>query len=194
MMPTPVEHLVVPTGTAAATVVATVPSEDPGIESRRFARIQALGQPAFRAHFEELIVQGVYTVLHGRMLVLRVIGGGVRSLALVCALPGTDATNSDRSGLWTVPSIIGLPVDRAEELGLKELIESEARQRPIFHGVTGEGTTYSGFVVQQQRAMLEALASLALEGCSPAKLGVLVLGEPIEIPPGLLVAMDRATE
>jgi hypothetical protein len=194
MMPAPVEHLVVPTGTAAATVVATVPSEDPGIESRRFARIQALGSPAFRAHFEELIVQGVYTVLHGRLLVLRVIGGGVRSLALVCALPGDDSAKADRSGLWTVPSITGLPIDRAEELGLKELIEAEARQRPVFHGVTGEGTTYSGFIVQQQRAMLEALASLALEGCRPAKLCVLTLGEPMQLPAGLLVAMDRATE
>ena len=193
-MPAPVEHLVVPTGTAAATVVATMPSDDPGIESRRFARIQALGSPAFRAHFEELIVQGVYTVLHGRLLVLRVIGGGVRSLGLVCALPGGESIPGDRSGLFTAPSIVGLPVDRAEETGLKELIEAEARQRPVFHGVTGEGTTYSGFVVQQHRPMLEALASLVLEGCGPAKLCVLTLGEPIQVPPGLLVAMDRATE
>ena len=86
MSATPIAHLVVPTGTAAATVVAQEPSPDPAIESRRFARLEALEPVAFRAQLEELIVQGVYTALHGRLLILRVIGGGRRTFGVVVSL------------------------------------------------------------------------------------------------------------
>jgi hypothetical protein len=82
---TAVPHLAVPTGTSAATVVAREPSQDPALEARRFLRLESLTDIAFRAHFEELIVSGVYTVLHGRLLVMRIIGGGTRRFAVVAS-------------------------------------------------------------------------------------------------------------
>lgn len=193
----PIAHLVVPTGTSAATVVAREPSADPAIEARRFARLVALEPISFRAQIEELIVQGVYTVVHGRVLVLRVIGGGTRTFAIVAAVSdpsGSRMTPTPRSGLFITPSIIELPADRARESGLTAIVEAEARQRPLFHGVTADGTTYSGFVVQQSAATLELLAQIASAESPQTPLAVLVLGNRVEVPPGLLVAMEPATE
>jgi hypothetical protein len=197
MSATPIAHLVVPTGTAAATVVAQEPSPDPAIESRRFARLEALEPVAFRAQLEELIVQGVYTALHGRLLILRVIGGGRRTFGVVVSLGDAawrDTTAIPRSGLFTRPTVVEFPEEHARAIGVSELVEAEARQRPMFHGVTSDGTTYSGFVVQHPTTLLEALSQLSIGEIAPAPLAVLSLGSSIEVPPGLLVAMEPATE
>ena len=102
---TAVRHLAVPTGTAAATVIAREPSADPTIESRRFLRLESLPDIAFRAHFEELIVSGVYTVLHDRLLVLRVIGGGTRRFAVVASESAGETTTYPRAGLESKPQV-----------------------------------------------------------------------------------------
>jgi len=189
----PIERLAVPTGTAAATVIATEPSTDPVCEARRFARIAALCDIEFRAQFEELVVSGVYTVLHGRLLVMRIVGAGVRNLAFVARSQGADPPLALRDGLDTLPIMVEVPTERAQAEGLWELALSESRQRPVFHGVTGSGITYSGFGVLHTEAVLAALSRV--EELAPTRRGLVVfsLGGPLELPAGLLVGVERAT-
>jgi hypothetical protein len=196
-----VAHLAVPTGTAAATVVAREPFADAAIESRRFARLEALTDIAFRANFEELIVSGVYTVLHGRLLVLRVIGGGTRRFAVVASVAGAVNTTAVRAGLDAHPQVIGIAAEKAAETDLQALVETESRQRPVFHGMTPDGVTYSGFAVLQAEALLQALretlrASVGASGGTGGTGGltVFVIGEPLDLPPGLAVGLERARE
>jgi len=188
----PVARLAVPTGTAAATVIAREPSEDPTCEARRFARIAALADTDFRAQFEELVVSGVYTVLHERLLAMRIVGAGVRNLAFVARSEGAGAPHALRDGLDTQPIMVEIPMERAQADGLWELALSESRQRPIFHGVTGDGVTYSGFGVLHTEAVLAALSRV--EDLAPAGRGIVVfsLGGPLELPAGLLVGVERA--
>jgi hypothetical protein len=189
-----IERLAVPTGTAAATVIAGEPATDPVCEARRFARIAALPDTEFRAQFEELVVAGVYTVLHGRLLAMRIVGAGVRNLAFVVRTNGPEASPELRDGLDTRPIMVEVPAERAQAEGLWELALSESRQRPIFHGVTGDGITYSGFGVLHTEAVLDALARVA--DLAPAQRGIAVLslGGPLELPAGLLVGVERATK
>jgi hypothetical protein len=92
------ERLAVPTGTAAAAVVAATPSDDPSREARRFARLETLDDTALRAAFEELVVAGVYAILERTAVVLRVSAAGGRHLAVVCAIAGDEATGNDATG------------------------------------------------------------------------------------------------
>lgn len=188
-----VAHLAVPTGTAAATVIAREPFEDAAIEARRFARLEALSDVAFRANFEELIVSGVYTVLHGRLLVLRVIGGGTRRFALVARVDGT-AAGYPRAGLDVRPRVAQLAVDSAAESGLQALVEGESRQRPVFHGVTPDGVTYSGFAVVHTDSILAALAATLPAAALLPGLTAFVLGESFDFPAGLAVGLEQARE
>lgn len=188
-------HLAVPTGTAAATVIAREPLADPAIDARRFARLSALPDIAFRANFEELIVSGVYTVLHNRVLVLRVIRGSQRWFAVVGEDPRGPAPSIPRSGLRCEHAIAVVPGDVATESGLQGLVESEARQRPIFHGVTPDGMTYSGFSVVHSEPLLRALNESVRT--SPSIVGgitVFALGAGLELPAGLVVGLERAVE
>ena len=188
----PIARLAVPTGTAAATVIAPEPSHDPVCEARRFARIAALADTDFRAQFEELVVSGVYTVLHERLLAMRIVGAGVRNLAFVARSEGADAPHTLRDGLDTRPIMVEVPTERAQAEGLWELALSESRQRPIFHGVTSDGVTYSGFGVLHPETVLTALSRVA--DLAPARRGVVVfsLGGPLELPAGLLVGVESA--
>jgi len=192
---TAVRHLAVPTGTAAATVIAREPSADPTIESRRFLRLESLPDIAFRAHFEELIVSGVYTVLHDRLLVLRVIGGGTRRFAVVASESAGETTTYPRAGLESRPQVTAVAAAVADESGLLALVEAEARQRPVFHGVTPEGVTYSGFVAIQSEALLKALNAVPRSAARLAQsVTVFAIGEDIALPAGLLVGLERARE
>lgn len=192
---TAVSHLAVPTGTAAATVIAGEPFADPAIESRRFARLAAASDIAFRAQFEELIVSGVYTVLHNRVLVLRVIHGGSRSFAVVGENAAAPPPPYPRAGLQTTPQYAVITDESAGESGLRGLVESEARQRPVFHGVTPDGMTYSGFTAVHTEPLLQALNRSA-RGCCTCHGGITVftLGTGSELPPGLVVGIERAVE
>lgn len=192
---TAVRQLAVPTGTAAATVVADEPFADPAIESRRFARLAASSDIAFRAQFEELIVSGVYTVLHNRVLVLRVIHGGRRSFAVVGEDAAAPRPSYPRAGLQTTPQYAVIAEDVASESGLQGLVESEARQRPVFHGVTPGGMTYSGFSAVHSEPLLRALNQAAGEASrSLGGITVFALGSGLELPSGLVVGVDRAVE
>lgn len=192
---TAVRHLAVPTGTAAATVIAREPLPDPAIEARRFLRIEALPDIAFRAHFEELIVSGVYTVMHNRVLVLRVIGGGTRRFAVVASESGDGSAVYPRAGLDTHPRSTVISAAAADESGLQALVEAESRQRPVFHGVTPEGVTYSGFAAVHCEPLLQTLS--ALRGCAERvahSVTVFGIGEEIALPAGLLVGLERARD
>jgi hypothetical protein len=192
---TAVRHLAVPTGTAAATVIAREPSPDPAIEARRFLRLDALPDIAFRAHFEELIVSGVYTVLNNRALVLRVIGGGTRRFAVVASESSAESAVYPRAGLDTQPRSALVSASAADESGLQALIEAESRQRPVFHGVTPEGVTYSGFAVIHSEALLQTLNSVWRSPERPThSITVFGIGEEIALPAGLLVGLERAEE
>jgi hypothetical protein len=192
---TAVRHLAVPTGTAAATVIAHEPSPDPAIESRRFLRIEALPDIAFRAHFEELIVSGVYTVMHNRVLVLRVIGGGTRRFAVVASESGDETAVYPRAGLDARPRSVAISVAAADESGLQALVETESRQRPVFHGVTPEGVTYSGFAALHSEPLLQTLSALRGAAERTAQtVTVFAIGDGISLPAGLLVGLERARE
>jgi hypothetical protein len=192
---TAVRHLAVPTGTAAATVIAREPSSDPVIEARRFLRLEALPDIAFRAHFEELIVSGVYTVMHNRVLVLRVIGGGTRRFAVVASESGDEAAAYPRAGLDTQPRAAAIAASVADDSGLRALVEAEARQRPVFHGVTPEGVTYSGFAALHSEALLQTLNAVRGSSERTAQtITVFGIGEEITLPAGLLVGLERARE
>lgn len=189
-----VAHLAVPTGTAAATVIAQSPCADPATESRRFARLESLSDIAFRANFEELIVSGVYTVLHGRFLVLRVIAGNVRRFAVVASVSGTTQPAEPRAGLAARPAVVRVAAESAEASGLLGMVEAESRQRPVFHGMTPEGVTYSGFTVLHPEPLMNALVESVSTSRPGSGVTAFVIGDAIDLPPGLVVGLERARE
>ncbi|MEY4117397.1 MAG: hypothetical protein RLZZ116_725 [Planctomycetota bacterium] len=184
----PIARLAVPTGTAAAVVVMREPTGDPSLDARRFSALESLDDARFRATFEELIVSGVYTVLSERVLVLRVSDHGVKSFAAVVALSGGGQGDVGRAGLFVHGS--GLTAAGGE--ALQALLEAETKQRPVFHGMTAEGVTYSGFEAKEASAILAA-ANAALPSTAVAtSVALLFAGAAIEVPRGLFVAVGPA--
>jgi hypothetical protein len=189
------ERLAVPTGTAAAAVVAATPSDDPSREARRFARLETLDDTALRAAFEELVVAGVYAILERTAVVLRVSAGGGRHLAVVCGIAGDEATGNEatgneatgdeatadgrasdaaraaetRTGLAIAPTILGTAgASEDARLALASLLEEETRRRPVFHGTCGDGTTYSGFAAEAPEPILAAATALLADAARHA--------------------------
>ena len=203
-----VPRIAVPTGTAAATVVMRETTGDPTTDARRFIALAALDDEMLRGTFEELIVGGIYTVLVGRVLVLRVNHAGVRSIAAVMAIgsPGpTDvatnvatngASNSTphppRAGLVMHPTIHGADASLEATIALRALLDGETKQRPVFHAMTPEGVTYSGFDAQDGPAILQALADLILPAEPASSLAIAFAGPSVDIPDGLVVGFGPA--
>lgn len=199
-----VPRIAVPTGTAAATVVMRETTGDPTTDARRFIALAALDDEMLRGTFEELIVGGIYTVLVGRVLVLRVNHAGVRSIAAVVAIGGpgpTDvatngASNSTphppRAGLVMHPTIHGADASLEATIALRALLDSETKQRPVFHAMTPEGVTYSGFDAQDGPAILQALADLILPAEPASSLAIAFAGPSVDIPDGLVVGFGPA--
>jgi hypothetical protein len=203
-----VPRIAVPTGTAAATVVMRETTGDPATDARRFIALAALDDEMLRGTFEELIVGGIYTVLVGRVLVLRVNHAGVRSIAAVVAIGGpgpTDvatnvatnvASNSTphppRAGLVMHPTIHGTNASLEATIALRALLDGETKQRPVFHAMTPEGVTYSGFDAQDGPAILQALADLILPAEPASSLAIAFAGPSVDIPDGLVVGFGPA--
>lgn len=203
-----VPRIAVPTGTAAATVVMRETTGDPTTDARRFIALAALDDEMLRGTFEELIVGGIYTVLVGRILVLRVNHAGVRSIAAVVAIGGpgpTDvatnvatngASNSTphppRAGLVMHPTIHGADASLEATIALRALLDGETKQRPVFHAMTPEGVTYSGFDAQDGPAILQALADLILPAEPASSLAIAFAGPSVDIPDGLVVGFGPA--
>ncbi|MEY3026094.1 MAG: hypothetical protein RLZZ238_991 [Planctomycetota bacterium] len=191
----PVARLAVPTGTAAGTVVASQPSADPVIESRRFAALAAQPAPIFRAAFEELIVAGVYTVLADRVLVLRVSRDGTRRHAAVVAIGGAPAatvTPSSASGLDASPFIAPGPTDTEAHAAFLTALEAETKRRPVFHGTAADGTTYSGFEAEATAEILDHASRSLAEGTTPHPLAMIFAGDPTQVPAGIAVVLHSA--
>jgi len=189
MQVAPIARFAVPTGTAAAVVVMREPTGDPVLDSRRFAALDALDDAHFRASFEELIVAGVYTVLADKVLVLRVSAHGVKSFGAALAIPGSPGKQCERAGLSTHSAQISAADYGAE---LHALLEAETKQRPVFHGMTAEGVTYSGFEAKETSAILAAAAAALPADAAAAPVALLFVGPAIEIPRGLVVAIGPA--
>lgn len=207
-----VPRIAVPTGTAAATVVMRETTGDPTTDARRFIALAALDDEMLRGTFEELIVGGIYTVLVGRVLVLRVNHAGVRSIAAVVAIGGpspTDvatngatnvatngASNSTphppRAGLVMHPTIHGTDASLEATIALRALLDGETKQRPVFHAMTPEGVTYSGFDAQDGPAILQALADLIHPTEPASSLAIAFAGPSVDIPDGLVVGFGPA--
>ncbi len=197
MQVTPIARLCVPAGTAAAAVIALTANADAAIEARRFARLAQLDDVRFRAEFEELMVNGVYVMLAQRVLVLRISHGGVRTHAAIVCLRGGSGVAPARAGLAATPSIEAIPDNGDEECAgaqLRRLLESETKQRPIFHAITAEGTTYSAFDGAHAAAILEVLAQGLAQSTPSSALAAVFVGEPQPIPTGLFVAVAPAVD
>lgn len=181
-----IARLAVPTGTAAAVVVMREPTGDPTMDARRFAALAALDDARYRAAFEELIVAGVYTVLAERLLVLRVSAHGVKSYAVAVAISGNPVQRTARAGLCTHSAEITAASANDE---LRALLEAETKQRPVFHGMTAEGTTYSGFEAKESAAILAAANAALSPAAAGADVALLFAGHAIEVPPGLVIGV-----
>jgi len=187
-----VARFAVPTGTAAATVVMREPTGDPTTDARRFSVLAALGDEAFRGAFEELIVEGIFTVLAQRVLVLRVSRNGTRAFGAVIAIDGADAPPPARAGLSPHPTPIASDTSAEPTAAFRALLEAETKQRPVFHGMTPEGITYSGFEAQAGAAILDAAAPLIPATARAASLAVLFAGDAVDLPDGLVVGLHAA--
>jgi hypothetical protein len=184
----PIARLCVPAGTAAACVVSAEPLDDPALEARRFARFADLAPTEQAARIEALARDGVYTELPGQLLVLRVIAGGVRHHAAVVALSRT--ATSDRHETSARP--IALLALEARREQLLEALQAETRQRPVFHGTTAEGVTYSGFAAADPAEILVALHDGLPQDAPDAAIATVFADATVAIPEGLLVALGRA--
>ena len=207
----PIARFAVPTGTAAATVVLAEPTGDPDIDSRRFAALESLPDPDYRGAFEELIVAGVYAVLADRVLALRVNRSGARSFAALVAIRGAvggeihgenhgeihgknhGEIRRPRAGLASVAAAFGADPNSSKAQRLRELLEHEARQRPVFHGMTADGVTYSGFEAQATADILAAAAAIVPASAAPCHVAFVYAGEPLDLPRGLAVGLLPAT-
>jgi len=191
----PVARLAVPTGTAAATVTAQGFSGDPETDARRFGCLATLDDASFRGAFEELIVAGVYTVISERVFVLRSSRAGVKHFAVVLAIHGHGTPPAMRAGLAAHSCILGTDPEHEAAVRLRAMLEYETKQRPVFHGMTPEGITYSGFEAEAAGAgnILAEAAKLMPETAPSAALAVLCVGPAVEFPEGLLVALGAAS-
>lgn len=195
----PIARFAVPTGTAAATVVLAEPTGDPDVDARRFVALESLPDPDYRGAFEELIVAGVYAVLAERVLALRVNRGGTRSFAAVIAIRGAASGETQggiprpRAGLASVAASFGADPNSSEAQRLRALLEHEARQRPVFHGMTADGVTYSGFEAQSTADILSAAAAIVPTSATPSHVAFVYAGEPLDLPRGLAVGLLPAT-
>jgi hypothetical protein len=114
---------------------------------------------------------------------------------VVASESSDEAAVYPRAGLDTQPRAATVAASAADESGLQALIEAESRQRPVFHGVTPEGVTYSGFAVIHSEALLQTLNSVWRSPERPThSITVFGIGEEIALPAGLLVGLERAEE
>jgi hypothetical protein len=183
----PIARLCVPAGTAAACVVAAAPLDDDALERRRFAGFADLAPSEQAARILALAREGVYTELRGQVLVLRVIAGGVRHHAAVVCIAPVAAPDAP---VVTVPTAV--LAREAARAALLEALTAEARQRPIFHGTTAEGVTYSGFAAAEPAHILDALSGGLPEAAPGSALAAVFADAIAAIPAGLLVALGQA--
>lgn len=182
----PIPRLCVPAGTAAACVVASEPLPEPALEARRYRAIAPLPDAERLLRLKSLVRDGVRVELAQAVLVLRISTEGSRHHAAIVSI------DPDRGmpggGLTAEPfACAASPGDACESL--RTALAAEARQRPVFHGTTAEGITYSGFLAAEPQVLLEAVAA-ALPQQVPASVLAAVFPDAVHaVPPGLLIAL-----
>ncbi|MFM1867286.1 MAG: hypothetical protein RL591_694 [Planctomycetota bacterium] len=198
--------LAVPAGTAVAIVVSREPHADPTLEMRRWERIAALDHSAQREALELLVTAGVFTVLHDAVLVVRIVREGSRAIAAIVASPAHASPSGGQTPPTTAAEHLPEPAStgQADSIALhdhapefSEALLAATRIRPIFHGTTSDGTTYSGFVADDAASILDALSAAVAahqevretipRGNSP--LLAVFSGPSVALPPGLATAI-----
>lgn len=199
--------LAVPAGTAVAIVVSREPYSDPALETRRWERLAALEHSAQRQALELLVTSGVFTVLRNTVLVVRIVRDGTRTVAAIVTperLPDQMTSTNEPAMDSTANAATHHALDRAAAIRLDdrsleytEALLAATRTRPVFHGTTADGTTYSGFVAEDAAVILETL-SAAIAAQPALREAVLCLdfpllaafsGKSVELPPGLATAI-----
>ncbi|MCE2885369.1 MAG: hypothetical protein LW806_10775, partial [Planctomycetaceae bacterium] len=153
----PPSALIVPAGTAAAVVASQIEHADPQLDARRWTRLAQLSPAARVEALHGMIAAGVFARVEDRVLVVRVVREGVRSLAAIVAIRSDGGVDA---GCGTMRA--GAPVDERIAIASAELEEAllaATRTRPIFHGTPPDGSTLSGFIPEDQDAILAAIAS-----------------------------------
>lgn len=158
-------NLAVPAGTAIAGVAN--PLGDPNAAEDELGRLETLADAALAAEAATLVERGLFVDLPPSLVVVRASKDGLRRLALLCG--GASAA-----------------VESSADETLHALLEAETRQRPLFHGTTRSGTTYSGFRAVEAEAILAHLN----RGAAPpvgGHLSVIFAGEPWRLPRAIAV-------
>jgi len=90
------------------------------------------------------------------------------------------------------PTIHGTDASLEATIALRALLDGETKQRPVFHAMTPEGVTYSGFDAQDGPAILQALADIILPAEPASSLAIAFAGPSVDIPDGLVVGFGPA--
>ncbi|MFZ9880455.1 MAG: hypothetical protein ACO3QC_03530 [Phycisphaerales bacterium] len=158
-------NLAVPAGTAIAGVAN--PLGDPDAVADELGRLEAIPDAELADAAASLVERGLFVDLPPSLVVVRASKDGLRRLAVLCGGSGaTVESNADEE--------------------LRGLLEAETRQRPLFHGTTRSGTTYSGFRALESDAILGQLN----RGAAPlvgGPLAVVFAGEPWRLPRAIAV-------
>lgn len=152
----PPRALIVPAGTAAAVVACQIEHADPQLDARRWMRLAQLSPDARIDALDALIAAGVFTRLEDRVLVVRVVREGVRSLAAIVAVRNDSTAHAGCGAPRGAPVDERLAIASAE---LEEALLAATRTRPVFHGTPPDGSTLSGFIPEDQDAILAAIAA-----------------------------------
>jgi len=161
----PPRALIVPAGTAAAVVASQIEHADPQLDARRWMRLAQLSPEARIDALDALIAAGVFTRLEDRVLVARVVREGVRSLAAIVAVRSDGGVHAG-CGTTRARALVEerIAITSAE---LEDALLAATRTRPVFHGTPPDGSTLSGFIPEDQDAILAAIASSLPTGLDP---------------------------
>jgi hypothetical protein len=153
--------LIVPAGTAAATVVAQGDIADPALRDRQWTQIALLPSAERSRAIEAMLAAGILLRRHDTVLVLRIIREGQRYLAAVVAPLRSAAPHAEPSAehsSWTpLESVVALDGALPEYTAA---LEAAARVRPLFHGTADDGCTYTGFAAEEPEVILGLLTGL----------------------------------
>lgn len=204
-----ISHIALPTGTSAGSVVEPRAVANPTLEARRFGHLSALEPASRRDAFATLVRDGVFVIRRDTLILIRRSRAGERVLFAIIAASGSDpSAATDGSGIDPALSFAAI---ESPSGALRAAVDAETKQRPIFHGVASDGTTYTGFECADPGAVLaslEAEAGLAVTptaaGGRAAPLWAVAIGPPgvqpgvqpgvhePPLPPGLAVRVDPA--
>ncbi len=209
--------LIIPAGTAAATVIAQSATTDPAILERRWSQIASRSIFEQSHEIERWCASGVFIRRDHSVLVLRILRDGQRHYAAIAvALPepaGTQAetqaetqaqtpaqTPAQSSRTPTVPPLTYTPLTHVVALDhafpeYTEVLEASARVRPLFHGSADDGCTYSGFAAEEPELILglltaahpAAAAHIGNTACVVGGVTAFFSGPAVPIPAGLVL-------